>query len=164
MQACFVKGILLKFITLRFSFLKPGVLLRSFFAKHRRLHWNFQLSPCVFDGFFVFTIFRIDEIKASQSLSSLLALSSFGFSFTHSCFSFFCMAFPIPDQISCARRCSVLRVKIVVGHARPLSEEALVYRGYPCRDPPVCHRICHPKKCGVRATNSEVHWKSRAPG
>ena len=36
---------------------------------------------------------------------------------------------------------SVLRVKLVVGHPRPPSVEALVYRGCPCRDPPVCHRV-----------------------
>ena len=29
----------------------------------------------------------------------------------------------------------------VSGHPRPPSVEALVYRGCPCRDPPVCHRV-----------------------
>ena len=33
------------------------------------------------------------------------------------------------------------RVKLVVGHPRPPSVEALVYRGCPCRDSPVCHRV-----------------------
>ena len=40
-----------------------------FFARHSRVHRNFQLSPCVFDGFFIFTIFRIDETNASQPSS-----------------------------------------------------------------------------------------------
>ena len=60
---------LVGFTTLRFSFLKPGVLLCSFIARHRRLHWNFKLSPCVFDGFYIFTIFRIEDTKTSQSSS-----------------------------------------------------------------------------------------------
>ena len=33
-------------------------------------------------------------------------------------------------------------MKLVVGHPRPPSvEEALVYRGCPCWDPPVCHSV-----------------------
>ena len=32
-------------------------------------------------------------------------------------------------------------VELVSGHPRPSSVEALVYRGCPCRDPPVCHRV-----------------------
>ena len=32
-------------------------------------------------------------------------------------------------------------VELVSGHLRPSSVEALVYRGCPCRDPPVCHRV-----------------------
>ena len=46
---------LVGFITLRFSFLKPGVLLCSFFARIT------QLSPRMFDGFFIFSIFRINK-------------------------------------------------------------------------------------------------------
>ena len=45
------------------------------FAKHCRLHCNSQLSPCVFDGFFKITIFRTDEINASQPSS----IVEFGF-------------------------------------------------------------------------------------
>ena len=56
-------------ITFRFSFLKAGEFLCPFLARHCRLHWNFQLSPCVVDGFLKFTIFRIDETNASQSSS-----------------------------------------------------------------------------------------------
>ena len=48
-----------------------------FFTRHCRLHWIFKLSRCFFDGFFIFTIFRNNEINASQSCR---ALSSFGFS------------------------------------------------------------------------------------
>ena len=33
------------------------------------------------------------------------------------------------------------RVKRVLGHPRPPSVEALVYRRCPCRAPPVCHRV-----------------------
>ena len=33
------------------------------------------------------------------------------------------------------------RVERVSGHPRPPSVEALVYRGCPCWDPPVCHRV-----------------------
>ena len=33
------------------------------------------------------------------------------------------------------------RVERVPGHPRPPSVEALVYRGCPCWDPPVCHRV-----------------------
>ena len=33
------------------------------------------------------------------------------------------------------------RVRRLSGHPRPSSVEALVYRGCPCRDPPVCHRV-----------------------
>ena len=33
------------------------------------------------------------------------------------------------------------RMKRVLGHPRPPSVEALVYRGCPCRDPPVGHRV-----------------------
>ena len=36
-----------EFTTLRFSFLKIGEFLCPSFAKRCRLHWNFQLSPCV---------------------------------------------------------------------------------------------------------------------
>ena len=55
-----------------------------------RIHWNFQLSSRIFDGFFIFSIFRINETNASQSssiidfwlldwLSSLLSgFSNFG--------------------------------------------------------------------------------------
>ena len=32
-------------------------------------------------------------------------------------------------------------VELVVGHPRPSSVEALVYRGCLCRDPPVCRRV-----------------------
>ena len=32
-------------------------------------------------------------------------------------------------------------VEFVSGHPQPSSFEALVYRGCPCRDPPVCHRV-----------------------
>ena len=32
-------------------------------------------------------------------------------------------------------------VELVSGHPRPSSVEALLYRGCPCRDPPVCHRV-----------------------
>ena len=57
------------------SFPKLGVLLCSSFARHCRIHWNFQLSPCDFDGFFIFTIFQIDEINASHPSSII----EFGF-------------------------------------------------------------------------------------
>ena len=43
---------LVGFTTLRFSFLKAGALLYSLDGKHCRLHWNFQVSPYVFVGFF----------------------------------------------------------------------------------------------------------------
>ena len=77
MHACFVFGNLVGFTTLRSSFLKPGEFLGPFLARHCRLHWNSQLSSCVFDGFFIFTIFRIDEINASQPSS----IVEFGFLF-----------------------------------------------------------------------------------
>ena len=32
-------------------------------------------------------------------------------------------------------------VELVSGHKRPSTAEALVCRGCPCRDPPVCHRV-----------------------
>ena len=41
----------------------------SLFARHCCIHWNFQLSRCVLDGFLIFSIFRIDEINASQPSS-----------------------------------------------------------------------------------------------
>ena len=45
-----------------------------------------------------------------------------------------------------AWRCNLGLVVLVsreacLGHPRPLSVKALVYRGCPCRDPPVCHRV-----------------------
>ena len=112
MHACFVFGILLE---------SPLFASRSwsqedFFvcsvAKHCRIHSNFQLCPCVLDGFFVFTIFRIDETNASQLSSvvdlwlfkkrktplSFRASSTFAFSIAHSCFSFFWAAFDMLDQ------------------------------------------------------------------
>ena len=58
-----VKG----FTTAPFRFLRRALCLCPFLARHGRVHWNIQLSPCVFDGFF--TIFRIDEINASQPSS-----------------------------------------------------------------------------------------------
>ena len=67
---------LVGFTTLRFSVLKAGALLCSFCARHCRLHWNFQLSPCVFDGLFMFTIFRIDEINAFQPFEHCRVLAS----------------------------------------------------------------------------------------
>ena len=66
MHACVVSGMLLDSITLRFSLPKPSASL-FLFSRHCRLHWNFHLRSCVFDGFFIFTIFWIDEINASQS-------------------------------------------------------------------------------------------------
>ena len=54
-----------------------------FFARHCRLHRNFQFYPRIFDGFFVFSIIRINKVNAFN----LRALSSFGFSIAHSCFS-----------------------------------------------------------------------------
>ena len=86
---------LVGFTTLRFSLLEPGVLLCSSFAKHCRLHRNLRLSLCIFDDFFMFSIFRIDEI-----IACLRALLSFGLSFGYSCFSFFWASFPILDQSS----------------------------------------------------------------
>ena len=62
---------LVGFTTLHFSFLKAGALLCSFLARHCRLHWNFHLSPCVCDGFFVFFVIQIDKINASQPSSTV---------------------------------------------------------------------------------------------
>ena len=39
------------------------------FCKALPLPLELQLFPCIFDGFFIVTIFRIDEINASQSSS-----------------------------------------------------------------------------------------------
>ena len=67
---------LVGFTTLRFRFLKVGALLSSFFARHCRLHWNFQLSPFVFDGLLIFTIFGIDGNKYLSVFEHYRALVS----------------------------------------------------------------------------------------
>ena len=66
-HACLVWGILLDAPTSRF--LRRALFPSSFLAWHSRIHWNFQLSPRIFDGFFIFSIFRINKINASQSSS-----------------------------------------------------------------------------------------------
>ena len=43
-----VKG----FTTAPFSFLRRALCLCPILARHGRVHWNIQLSPCVFDVFF----------------------------------------------------------------------------------------------------------------
>ena len=44
------------FITPRFSFLQPQMFLLFFFC-----NWNFKLSPRIFDGSFIFSIFQINK-------------------------------------------------------------------------------------------------------
>ena len=41
-----------------------------------RLHWNFQLFHCVFDGFFKLSIFRINEIEALSTCEHCRASTS----------------------------------------------------------------------------------------
>ena len=60
---------LVGFTTFRVSFLKAGEFLCPFLARQCRLHRNFQFSPHIFDGFFVFSIIWTDEINASESSS-----------------------------------------------------------------------------------------------
>ena len=62
--------------TLRFRLLKVGALLSSSFARHCRLHWNFQISPCVFDGLLIFRIFGIDGNKYLPAFEHYRALVS----------------------------------------------------------------------------------------
>ena len=76
MHAGFFFWNIVGFTTLRFGFLKAGALLCSFLARHCRLHWNFQLSPCVFDGFFIFSIFGTEEVHAFQSSSIVRGVAS----------------------------------------------------------------------------------------
>ena len=83
MHACFVFGILLDSQLFASVSLKAGGLLCSFLARHCRLHRNFQHAPCVLDGFLKFTIFRINEINASEP-SSIVECGLV--SFAHSCF------------------------------------------------------------------------------
>ena len=75
MHACFVFGMLLYSQLFASVSRKPkaGALCFSSFARHCRFHWNFQLSPCVSDGLFIFPIFRIDEINVSPP-SSIVTL------------------------------------------------------------------------------------------
>ena len=65
--------------------------IRSPFARHGWCHKSFQFSPCVFENSWVFSVTWINEVNPL----SLRALSSFGFSFAHSCFSPFWAALPI---------------------------------------------------------------------
>ena len=51
MHALFFLGDLVGFTTSRFSFLKAAQFLCPLLARHCRIHWNFQISPCAFEGF-----------------------------------------------------------------------------------------------------------------
>ena len=56
-------------IVVRSSFLRAGGTFSPLFARHNRVHVHFQLSPCMLNGFFVFFIFRVNKVDASQSSS-----------------------------------------------------------------------------------------------
>ena len=123
---------------------KPVRFFVLFFGRHRRQHWNFQLSPCVFDGFFIFTIFRIDEINASQPssiielwfpvcpfllFSLLIGISNFGPNFSNK-FSGLVVAWIFvslpPDHIYPFCQCSTKCLSLVVE-----SLSSVVLLGYP---------------------------------
>ena len=61
----------------------PTMLLHNF-ARHSRSNWCFQFLSNILNGFFEFLVLRVNEYIPRN----LLALSSFGFSFDHLCFSF----------------------------------------------------------------------------
>ena len=73
MHACFVFGILLLITTLRFRILKVGGLLFSFFARHGRLLWNFQLFSSFFDGFLKFSISGSNACQSSSIIEFWLS-------------------------------------------------------------------------------------------
>ena len=54
-----------EFIAFRIRFLKAKAILCVFLARPCRLHLNFQFSLDVLNGFFLFSIFRIDITNAS---------------------------------------------------------------------------------------------------
>ena len=56
-------------IVLRFSFLKAGGTFSQLVPQHCRVHVPFQISPRVLHNFFVFFVFRINWIDATQSSS-----------------------------------------------------------------------------------------------
>ena len=59
-----------------------------FFARHTRLHRNFQFSPRIFDRFFVLSIIKINKVNAFN----LRTLSSLGFSIMFLNYDFFWFA------------------------------------------------------------------------
>ena len=73
MHALFLESCWIHHSSLQFP--EAGSASLFFFARQCRIHWNFQLSPCVFDGFLKFPNFRIDERYASQPSSII----EFGF-------------------------------------------------------------------------------------
>ena len=88
----------LGFTSLRFNVLKVGALLCTFLARHCHIHWKFRLSPRNIEDFWI--LHHLTDGSMKWMPLNLRALSSFGFSFAHSCFSLFWAAIPILVQTS----------------------------------------------------------------
>ena len=72
-------------------------------ARHRGSHWCFQLLANILDGLFKFLVLRVNEIISR----SFLALSSWGFSCDHFCFSLGLAFLPILIQRSGHKWCGL---------------------------------------------------------